>query len=111
MQDSYPNRLKDQFQIEQETAVTNVLHIHSHPVGEFGLSITFQLPDASQARNNFKAFTLPHQTFNRLIDRKWPWPDQRHVPSKNVDQLRQFVNTAFSQVLADFRKDADRFPA
>src|SRR5580765_6259563 len=42
------------------------------------------------------------ETFN-FIYRQWPRPNQTHFSAKHVQQLRQFIQTEFSQDLTDLR--------
>ncbi len=59
------------------------------------------LPDARDSRHHFQAFSLPDLAIRRLVNGQRSRPDQRHVAQQYVDQLRQFVDAAFSQVTSD----------
>src|SRR6267154_3110040 len=88
----------------------NVLEIEKVK-GEFffvvlngGAIAAVDLGPASRARFDDPALAVignPFQAFLFLIRNEGPWPDEMHIPTENIDDLRQLIHTGAPQPPAD----------
>ena len=92
---------KQEFQVARERAGADVLHVHADPVGEGDPRPSPHLPDARQAGRHVQALAEPAAAGLGLVARQRARPDQRHVASQHVPQLRQLVDAGPPQKTSD----------
>jgi len=89
-------------QIQPQRPLVDVAHVELHPFLERNGAPAVDLPEARDARPNAEPPAVP-VLIKSLIIADWQRPGsyQAHVTFQDVKQLGQFVDTGFSQELAN----------
>ena len=92
------------FPIERQRPVVNVLHIHFHPSLEIDVVAAGDGPQAGEPGTHTEAAALPALV---VVDLAWNGgarAHQGHVTAQHVPQLRPFVDGELAQVAAEERE-------
>src|ERR1017187_4668105 len=95
----------EDFQVEPEGPVVDVLEVELHPLIEADLVAATDLPDAGQTRFHGKAAAMPWVVVLHLGRDGRPGSDEAHVADENIPELRKLVDAGAAQEMPE-RSDA-----
>src|SRR6266508_1184719 len=88
------NRTEQDFEIQPERPVVNVLEVQAHPVFELDdLIATADLPQAGEAGLDAEAPAVGQiMEASDFVHGQGPWTDEAHLAAQDVEKLRQLIN-------------------
>src|SRR6187397_1922624 len=91
-------RFYQNFEINPERLLSNVLKVHSDHVVEGGATAAMNLPQTGNSRLGFEnPATMPKLIALELVRDRRSRANEGHLSSQDIDELRQFVQTARSK--------------
>src|SRR5579884_3606749 len=95
------NRAHQDFPIESQRPIINVLHIHLHPGLKIEMVAAGDRPEAGEAGTHAQAPALPSLVLVDFTRDGRSRPDQGHVAAKHVPKLRPLIDRELPQITAD----------
>src|ERR1017187_7834547 len=95
----------EDFQVEPEGPVVDVLEVEFHPLVEADLVAAADLPDAGEAGLHGEAAAMPRIVVLHLGRDGRPGADEAHVADENIPELRELVDAGATEETAE-RSDA-----
>src|SRR5262249_24930645 len=95
------NRSPQNLDVEPERTVVDVPDVERDALWPRQLNSAVHLRPARHPRRDHEAPALKRRVFFHLFQNGWPWPDQRHFTTQNVEQLRQFIDLEAAYPPAD----------
>src|SRR6201995_755718 len=78
-------------EIHKDSAITDVVKIVLDVFMDRERTICAELPDAGDPRNDLETLHLGRRILFNHEWHLWPRADQRHIPSKNIQKLRELI--------------------
>src|ERR1039458_1026454 len=91
----------EDFQVEPERPVVDVLEIELHPLVEADLVASADLPDTGQTRFHGEAAAVPRIVVLPLGWDGRPGADEAHVADENIPELRELVDAGAAQEMPE----------
>src|SRR6266436_9842257 len=95
------HRPQEDLDIQPKGSAAGISNIETNHFVECRLVLSTDLPQPGHARNRIKPTSLPRPILFRLIGNTWPRSDQAHFAAKYVNELRQFIETAAPNKIAE----------
>src|SRR5687768_10495632 len=82
---------QQQPQIQPETAMIYILHVHHHSFRISGFAAATNLPETAESGLYAQQLLAINRVLAQLIPDDWTRTNQAHLAAQDVEKLRQFV--------------------
>ena len=95
---NHRNSLSQDFKVEPQGPLVNVLHVEFHPFFKRGIASPVDLPETGDARADAEAAAMPVLVKTVAVpNRKRSRSHEAHLSLQNIKELWQLINTGFSR--------------